>query len=142
MFKLEVTADTVDGLIAKLTSALVELKPTPQPETPNKSAKAALSKAIDDDNMEDEAPEHKAKAAKSTKKMTAKVVEADETFDLEAAESDDDLSDEPAITLKDVIAACKSNREKAIKTLKKMKVSSVHELKPTVYSKFLAEIGA
>ncbi len=99
---------------------------------------------------EDAAP----KATKSTpapaatksngKKAAAPVVDdEEENFDLDGEEAEEtEEADEDPITVKDVIAACKENREKAIKVLKKMKVKSVHELKPELYKKVLAEIGA
>ena len=43
---------------------------------------------------------------------------------------------------KRVVAACRENRETAIKVLKKMKVASVHELKPAQYSQVLAALEA
>lgn len=64
----------------------------------------------------------------------------EENFDL--GEEGADAEEVPAVTKKDLIAACRENREGAIKVLKKMKVSSVHELKPAQYAKVLAEIGA
>lgn len=74
-------------------------------------------------------------------KKTAKPKVTEEEFDLgdneEAAEDD-----APEITKVDLIAACRDNRETAIKVLKKLKVASVHELKPSQYAKVMAEIGA
>lgn len=73
-------------------------------------------------------------------KKTAKApVAEEEEFDLGEGEASDDA---PAVTKADLIAACRDNREAAIAVLKKMKVNSVHELKPAQYSKVLAEIGA
>lgn len=80
----------------------------------------------------------KTAAAKANGKKAAAVEE--EEFDLGADEAAEDEA--PAVTKKDLIAACRDNREAAIKVLKKLKVSSVHELKPAQYSKVLAEIGA
>lgn len=62
-------------------------------------------------------------------------VDEEEAFDLGAEE-------EPAYTLKDVVAACRANREEAIAVLKKLKVKSVQELKPVQYPKVLAALGA
>lgn len=63
----------------------------------------------------------------------------DESFDLDGA---GEAEDEAKVTLKDVIAACKENRDEAIKCLKKLKVKSVHELKPDQYRKVLDFLGA
>lgn len=73
----------------------------------------------------------------TTTKTTAKATE-DEEFDL----GTDDEETEDTVTINDVISACKANREQAKKVLKKMKLASVHELKPAQYKKVLAEIGA
>lgn len=77
------------------------------------------------------------------KKKAKQVVEDEETFDLEETEdTPEEDEDEEPISMKDVVAACRANREKAIKVLKKLKVKSVHELKPTQYKTLLNEIGA
>lgn len=79
--------------------------------------------------------------AKPAKRAAKKNVDEDqENFDLgsdEVAEGNED-----PITIKEVIAACRANRETAIKVLKKLKVNSVHELKPAQYAKVMSEIGA
>jgi hypothetical protein len=80
----------------------------------------------------------KGKKGKTDKKAAA-ADEDEEEFDLGASESEDEA---PVVTKKDLIAACRDNREAAIKALKKLKVASIHELKPAQYAKVLAEIGA
>lgn len=76
--------------------------------------------------------------SKTTTAKTALPADEEENFDL----GEEGGAEEPAITKKDLIAACRENREAAIKALKKRKVASVHDLKPDQYSKFLTEIGA
>lgn len=71
-------------------------------------------------------------------KVKTKAVE-EEQFDLG---SDEEPEEKHTISIRDVIAACKANRETAVKVLKKLKVKSVHELSPTQYSKVMSEIGA
>lgn len=85
---------------------------------------------------EDEVPNEK-----PAKKVAKKIEAEEESFDLgsEDAAGEDEA---PAVTKKDLIAACRDNRETAIKVLKKLKVNSVHELKPAQYAKVMAEIGA
>lgn len=95
---------------------------------------AAAAKTV---GMDVEKSDEKPKRA--TGKASKPVDEDQEIFDLGADESEDE---EPAITKKDLIAACRDNREAAIKTLKKMKVASVHDLKPAQYAKVMAELGA
>lgn len=79
-------------------------------------------------------------AAKKVATKKAAPVE-EESFDLDAEEASEE-KEEPTITKADLIAACRENRDVAIKVLKKLKVNSVHELKPAQYSKVMAEIGA
>lgn len=79
-------------------------------------------------------------AAKAKGKTAKAPAETEEDFDL--GQEEDAAEETPAVTKKDLIAACRDNREAAIKVLKKMKVNSVHELKPPQYAKVLAEIGA
>lgn len=107
---------------------------------------ANLAKSYTQESSEKEEPKAalltpKTTVVKASKKAKPVQVVEDETFDLEESSDTEAVDDEPAVTLKDVIMACKANREKAIKALKKMKVSSVHELKPAAYPKLLAEIG-
>lgn len=74
-------------------------------------------------------------AKKTASKKAAPVVE--ENFDL--GEEDDEQTH--VISISDVIKACKSNRETAKEVLKKMKVKSVHDLKPDQYGKVIDAIG-
>jgi hypothetical protein len=78
-----------------------------------------------------------AEPTKAAGKKKAEVVE--ESFDL--GEDTAPENEEKAITKADLIAACRDNRETAIKVLKKMKLNSVHDLKPAQYSKFLSELA-
>ena len=115
---------TVRGGAAETTDAGAEQDDTPEEKTVRSVAK------------------NKAAAAK---KAAAKVEASDdgeEDFDLEAPADDSGDDEAPVFTKKDLIAACRDNRELAIKTLKKLKVTSVHELKPSQYAKVMAEIGA
>ncbi len=79
----------------------------------------------------------------TTKKTTKPVVTEDEeeTFDLDAADETED-DETPTVTKKELIAACKENRTAAIKAMKKLKVSNIHELKPSQYARVMAELGA
>lgn len=77
--------------------------------------------------------------AKPAKKAAKKVAEQEEQFDLG---DDEDEAEEPTLTIKEVIKACKANRETAKKVLKRLKLDSVHELKPGQYPRFMEEIGA
>lgn len=80
-----------------------------------------------------------ATTAKTTKKAAKPAAEDEqETFDLGADESED----EAEVTMPELIKACKANRETAIKVLKKLKVSSVHDLKPAQYATVMAQLGA
>lgn len=80
-------------------------------------------------------------AAAKSKKTAAKTTgDEDETFDL--GEESADAEDTPAVTKKDLITACRENREAAIKVMKKMKVASIHDLKPAQYATVLQQIGA
>lgn len=82
-------------------------------------------------------------AVKTTKAPVVDEADGDnESFDLDASETHDDGEDEvaPTITKKDLIAACKSNREAAIKQLKKLKINSVDELEPKLYTAFVNAI--
>lgn len=80
--------------------------------------------------------------AKPARRASKPKAEEDESFDLDAGEAAMEQEEEPVVTIKEVIAACKANREVAIKVLKKLKVNSVHELKPTQYGRVMSEIGA
>jgi hypothetical protein len=102
-----------------------------------KPNRAATS--VDEQDSGDEEPVKETKSAVKKSKMQPRVTE--ETFDL--GEDDEDKAEmAEEVTIKDVIAACRANREVAVKVLKRLKVASVHELKPAQYSKVLAEIGA
>jgi hypothetical protein len=81
-------------------------------------------------------------ATKTTKTTKAATTTEDDDADFDLGIEDDATEETPVITKKDLIAACRDNREAAIKVLKKMKVANVHELKPNQYAKVLAEIGA
>ena len=94
----------------------------------------------------DVAKEEKAKAGKAkpatSKKAAAKVeAEDDESFDLGEDDAEETEAEDEPVTKKDLIAACRDNREGAIKALKKLKVASIHELKPTQYRTVLNAIG-
>ncbi len=78
--------------------------------------------------------------SKPAKKAAKKVAEAEEQFDL--GDDEEGEAEEPTLTIKEVIKACKANRETAKKVLKRLKLDSVHELKPGQYPRFMEEIGA
>lgn len=81
-------------------------------------------------------------AATTTAKpaRAAKPAKVEETFDL----GDDEVSaEETAIAYdmnKDVIPAAKDNREVAARTLKKMGLKSVRDLKPEQYADFMSAV--
>lgn len=103
--------------------------------TTGKKAKPAVTTAAEVD-YEGEDDEN----VKPAKRAGKKAADEEENFDLGADEVAE--GNEDPITIKEVIAACRANRETAIKVLKKLKVNSVHELKPAQYAKVMSEIGA
>lgn len=79
-------------------------------------------------------------AATTTAKpaRAAKPAKVEETFDLG---DDETPTDEVAYDMnKDVIPAAKDNREVAARTLKKMGLKSVRDLKPEQYADFMAAV--
>jgi hypothetical protein len=104
-------------------------------------AMSAQTTANDEDAPEEKTVRSVAKNKAAAVAKKAAKSDDDEAFDLGAEESNAD-DEAPEVTKKDLIAACRDNRETAIKVLKKLKVSSVHDLKPNQYAKVLAEIGA
>lgn len=93
--------------------------------------------------VQGKAPVAEAKAEVASKKTTKKAAEPEENFDLGASEAGDDSEPEDkVITKAELIKACASNRTKAITVLKRLKLESVHALKPGQYSRFMEEIGA
>ncbi len=119
--------------LADLTTVVERLEAVANVAT--KSRKASTTDTADEDTDTEEKVIRSAKALKAKTKA-----EPQEEFSLD--EDGNEETETEAPTIKDVIAACKANRTEAVKVLKRMKVNSVHELKPTQYTKVLAEIGA
>lgn len=102
--------------------------------------KTAASRKNTDTDVEVEEAKTALKSAKGKKAAPAAAEEED--FDLGGEE---EAVEEKKITVKDMISAFKAyadanSREDAGKILKKYKVKSVHDIKPELYSKILAEI--
>jgi hypothetical protein len=108
--------------LTSVVERLEKLKTSPTPEASNGQALNGK----------------KGKAVAAPVEVKEESCDEDEAFDLDEAHDED----EAKVTLKDVIAACKENRDKAIRCLKKLKVKSVHELKPDQYRKVLDFLGA
>lgn len=122
--------------LADLTKQIDRLEKL-QGATTTKKAATTAAETETEEKTTISAKTVKAQAAKKTAKAPAT---EEEQFDL--GEETETTDEAPAITKADLIAACRENREGAIKVLKKMKVSSVHEVKPAQYATVLQQIGA
>lgn len=84
-----------------------------------------------------------AKAGVTTDVVSPKKVVKKEEENFDLGDSEPATEDEaPSLTIKECIAAAKENRELAVKVLKRLKVKSIHDLKPGQYPRFMEEVRA
>jgi hypothetical protein len=135
------TQATIEALLA--TANKLEGKTDKAPARVNPFAVNA-AEDVETEDVEIDEPvtktSKKTAAAKPAATSKKKAAVEEESFDLDAEGAEEDEA--PVVTKKDLIAACRDNREAAIKALKKMKVNSVDQLKPAQYATVLAAIGA